>query len=246
MIPRRVKFIRKKKGAGKKFWNKEYKRGEHLVLSTEPSEDLVKFARWLMRQSGGNKLSGLDSSASASVLDIGCGNGRNLVYLAREFGCSGAGFDISQEAASQAKKLGAGLPIEFSVRNMKEPLPSPNESQDIVLDMMSSHVLSASEREKLLGEIVRVLKLGGFLFFKTFLLDEDRNAARLLCEYPGKETGSYVHPKIGVEEHAFTESEISELLGGDFTTRKIVKSHKHLRHGKAWKRRSIGVYAQKI
>ncbi|MCI0542415.1 class I SAM-dependent methyltransferase, partial [bacterium] len=237
----------KREGAGKAFWDKEYKKGEHLALSTEPSEDVVKFSRWLARESGGNgKLSRLGSGTNVNVLDVGCGNGRNLVYLSQEFGIHGFGFDISQEAIARAKKFGLGFSLEFSVRDMKEALPFPDESQDIVLDMMASHVLSEGERKKLLGEVVRVLKPDGYLFFKTFLLEEDRHAARLLKEHPGKEHGSYVHPKVGVEEHAFTVAEIEELLSRDFTIRKIIKSHKHLRRGKAWKRRSICIYAQKI
>lgn len=227
------------KRAGK-FWNKEYKQKGHLALSENPSEDLIKFTRSLEREYGRAFL-----NPTASVLDVGCGNGRNLVYLAREFGMHGVGYDISSEAITQAKKLSAGFPLSYEVRSLEDSLPLQDASQTLVLDMMASHVLSAKEREKLLGEIVRVLKSDGWFFFKTFLREGDLNVARLLKEHPGDEKGSYIHPEIGVVEHVYTESEIETALAPHFTIHRMIRSHGHLKGGRAHKRRSISVYAQK-
>lgn len=244
----------------KKFWDKEYKRGgkptrkgftnhrdkkaaPNLALSTNPSEDFLKFTRWLERSTGRAYLRPV-----ASALDIGCGNGRNLFSLSKEFGCQGVGFDISHEAIIQAKKRNEKekLPLEFSVRDMKEALPLPDASQTFVLDMMASHFLNNAERKNLLAEIVRVLRPDGWLFFKTFLLDEDLHAARLLRDHSSGEEGTYIHPEVGVPEHVFTEEEIDALLSPNFIIHKMLRSHRHIKNGRAWKRRSISVYAQKI
>jgi len=236
----------KKKLGGKSrtFWNKEYRqkdsRNGHLALSNNPSEDLEKFTRWLERQSGREFLNPL-----AKALDLGCGNGRNLIFLSENFGIKGTGYDISGEAISSAKKLSKEFPIQYEIRSIVGDITIPDESQTIVLDMMTSHFLKKDEREHLHDEIARVLKPGGWLFFKTFLLDEDKNAKRMLEENPAEEAGSYIHPKIGVAEHVFTEEEIVEDLSKHFTIHKIVKSHRHLLRGKAAKRRSISVYAEK-
>ena len=80
---------------------------------------------------------------------------------------------------------------------------------------------------------------------KTFLREEDKNAEELLREYPAGEPGSYIHPKIGVPEHVFWENEIITELDPYFTVHKVLKSHRHLSHGRAFKRRSISIYAQK-
>ncbi|MCR4306831.1 MAG: class I SAM-dependent methyltransferase, partial [Candidatus Yonathbacteria bacterium] len=179
---------RRGENQGKTFWNKEYRQGEHLALSTRESEDLIKFTLWLKREYGGDFL-----NPSDSVLDLGCGNGRNLIYLAQTFGVHGVGYDISAEAIAQAKEQSGKLPLAYSVCSVTKPLPLPDESQTLVLDMMVSHFLSDEERAHLQSEIARVLKPGGWFFLKTFLLDEDRHAERLLREHPGKEAGSYVH-----------------------------------------------------
>ncbi len=224
---------------GEHFWNKEYKGRTHLALSDEASEDFVKFTRWNEREYGREFL-----NRAASALDMGCGNGRNLVYLARNFGIRGVGYDISSEAIGQAKRLSAGLPIEYKTRSIAEPLPLPDESQTIVLDMMTSHFLREDERKNLLAEIARVLRPNGWLFLKTFLRDEDIHAKRLLREHPAEEVGSYIHPESGLAEHVFTEEELAETLAPYFTIHKITKSHRHTDRG-GGKRRSISVYAQK-
>ena len=225
-------------GKGANFWDKEYKNSDHLALSTNPSEDLQKFCRFLERGYEGEFL-----NPNESVLDLGCGNGRNLIYLSNNFGMNGFGYDISSEAISQAKKLSVGLPIEYETRSIASEIPLPDESQTIVLDMMTSHFLVKEEREKLLNEIARVLKPGGWFFYKTFLLDEDKHAKRLISDHPAEEPGSYIHPEIGVAEHVFTVEEIKNDLKDNFIIHKLHKSHGHL--GSKAKRRSISVYAEK-
>lgn len=223
---------------GKDFWNTEYKRGTHLALSDSPSGDLVKFTRWMEREYGRAFL-----NPAARVLDIGCGNGRNLIWLAEAFGMRGTGYDISREAIALARKASGALPIAYAVRSIVELLPLPDNSQTLVLDMMTSHFLKETERKNLLSEIARVLKPAGWLFWKTFLRDGDVHAERLLREHPAGEAGSYIHPEIGLSEHVFTEEEIVSALASDFTIHKITKSHAH--RGSAGKRRSMSVYAQK-
>lgn len=227
-----------KKKKVENFWNKEYTTGEHLALSTDPSEDMVKFFRYLEREYNGAYLGRHDS-----ILDLGCGNGRNLHAISEEYGCHGIGYDTSIEAISQAEKLKGSLPLTYEVRSIKEPIPLTDESQSLVLDMMVSHFLNKDERETLRKDIARVLRPQGWFFFKTFLLDGDRNAYELLRKHPGSETNSYIHPTLHAEEHVYTEEEIIDCFSPYFTIHKIHKSHGHLRG--AAKRRSVSVYMQK-
>lgn len=231
---------RKNRRNDRKFWNKEYKEVKHLSLSNSPSEDLLKFIRWL-----GRKRPPAQFDHSDNVIDVGCGNGRNLVYLSKTFGVKGVGIDISKEAVAQAKDMSNGLSLEYRCQSIADPLFLESESCSLALDMMASHVLKEEGRDRLLKEIVRVLKPGGWFFFKTFLLDEDRHAERLLRESPAGEEGTYIHPKSGTPEHVFTEEEIEKMFEPYFIIHKISKSHRHILRGKAFKRRSISVYAEK-
>jgi ubiquinone/menaquinone biosynthesis C-methylase UbiE len=112
--------------------------------------------------------------------------------------------------------------------------------------MMASHILKKEERDALMFEILRVLRPNGWFFFKTFILEEDKNAQRMLKENPGPEEGMYIHPEIGHAEYVWTVKEIKKQFGDFFTIHKIEKSFKHLhKDGTAWKRRTACVYLEK-
>jgi SAM-dependent methyltransferase len=246
-MPKRP-FIRKPKRRrhGQSFWEHEYTAGGHLKLSDDAGEDLIKFTRWHQRQKDVAPL-----GADQTALDLGCGNGRHLFFLYEKFGLSGIGYDTAPPALKHGQKRAAAFapnsppPITLEQRSIAEPLPLADESVDVALDMMASHFLNSAERGALRDEIHRVLKPGGWLFMKTFLQDGDLHTKRLLAEHPSNEPGTYIHPVIGVPEHAYTEAELTEFLKERFLIHKVYRSHQHQRHGQARKRRTVCVYAQK-
>jgi SAM-dependent methyltransferase len=225
----------------KDFWNAEYQDPTHLALSDEPAEDLVKFCRFLERRYGKALM-----NVTTQAVDIGCDNGRNLKYLAETYGMRGLGYDLSKEAIAQATAAGVGLPLKFTAQDLRKPIPLPDSSCTLALDMMASHILKKDEREALMFEILRVLRPSGWLFFKSFLLEDDANAKRMLREHPGPEEGMYIHPELGHAEYVWTIGAIRKHFGDFFTIHKIEKSFKH-RHkdGTAWKRRTVSVYLEK-
>lgn len=257
----------------KDFWNKEYKDPKHLTMSTEPSSDLLEFVTWAKRNAEWPAFPN-----HGLVVDVGCGNGRNLIPLCYEFNINGVGMDISEVALSQARNLtktigvqaveegrniNPGLKIEFKKRGAEEPLPFEDASVDVVLDMMVSHQLVKAKREQLAAECARIIKPYGWLFFKTFLLEGDLNAKRMLEEQGvnkdmvkknpafGDENGipeknSYIHSHTKGIEHVFTEEEVHELFGKHFKIYRVKKSHKHVKDGKPWKRRTMSVYMERL
>lgn len=223
------------------FWDREYKGPTHLALSNEPAEDLEKFCRFLERKCGKALL-----NVTTQAVDIGCGNGRNLIYLSKTYGMRGLGYDLSKEAIDQATQAAQGTPLKFVVQDLRKPIPLPDASCTLALDMMASHILKKQERDDLMYEVLRVLRPGGWLFFKSFLLDDDANAARMLREHPGPEEGMYIHPEIGHAEYVWTLGAIREQYEDFFKIWKIEKSFKHRRvDGSPWKRRTVSVYLEK-
>lgn len=235
---------KKRKVHGAAFWDREYTNPEHLKLSTRESADLAKFTRWVIRQKRGDIL-----AVGNSAVDAGCGNGRNLVWLANEFQMKGVGVDISSAAIAQARRMSQefdlGNDIKYHVGTAGNPLPAEDASQSLALDMMTSHFLTKDERAALRDELWRTLQPGGFLFIKTFLKDEDGHTARLLREVPGPEEGSYIHPVMGVPEYVYSEAELREFLEERFLIRQVYRSHRHRSRDGHGKRRTISVYAEK-
>jgi SAM-dependent methyltransferase len=247
-MPRKPNFTPKKKRKvhGAAFWDREYTNPEHLKLSENVSGDLEKFLRWLERNKREDVI-----APGTSVVDAGCGNGRNVLYLADQYAMHGIGVDISNAAVAQARRAASVLGdeyaqyLQFSAQSAGAPLPVPDESQTLALDMMTSHFLTSDERAGLCDELWRTLVPGGYLFMKTFLLDDDRHTERLLADHPGPESGSYIHPVMGVPEYVYSEAELREFLGTRFIIRQVYRSHRHRAKGGAAKRRTISVYAEK-
>lgn len=224
----------------KQFWEKEYKNAEHLTLSNEPSGDLENFIHWAERNAEWPAF-----PEGGFVVDIGCGNGRNIIPLCDEAKMRGFGFDISNEAIKQAKTACKSNRVKFETHDMAKGIPVEDESVDVVLDLMTSHFLNKDEREFLRDEVVRVLKPYGWLLMKTFILDGDMNAKRLIEESPADEKNSYIHPKIKVLEHVYTDDEIYEMFSPFFKIYKMIKSYKHIKDGKPHKRRTVSIYMEK-
>jgi ubiquinone/menaquinone biosynthesis C-methylase UbiE len=228
----------------KEFWNNEYKDPGMFGLSDEASADLQKFTRWLMKEYGKDVL-----RPDTFVLDAGCGNGRNLLWLNDEFRVRGLGFDIAEEAIMQAKKKAEkqqwGGKLSFEVRSIGELINLPDESVDVVLDMMSSHFLKNIERARFIKEVARVLKPQGVLFFKSFYAERDSHTRELLEHHAADEENAYIHPRLKVYEYVWTDAAIESSFSEQFTIMHKEASHKHHIKGKPAKRRSIVCYFEK-
>lgn len=102
------------------------------------------------------------------VLDAGCGDGRNLVYMLRE-GFEVFALDANPDAIRRVNQLSAslntGLPAENFRVGSVERMPFPDKFADVVL---CSAVLHFAKDERhfrsMLSELWRVLRPGGILF----------------------------------------------------------------------------------
>ena len=103
-----------------------------------------------------------------SLLDAGCGGGRNLVYFLRN-GFKVYGVDQSATAIVQAKSLATELLHEiesdqFRVENV-ERMSFSNETFDVVLSSAVLHFANDEEHwQAMVSEMWRVLKPGGIFF----------------------------------------------------------------------------------
>jgi len=103
-----------------------------------------------------------------SLLDAGCGGGRNLVYFLRN-GFKVYGVDQSATAIVQAKSLATELlnaieSDQFRVENV-ERMSFSNETFDVVLSSAVLHFANDEEHwQAMVSEMWRVLKPGGIFF----------------------------------------------------------------------------------
>jgi 2-polyprenyl-6-hydroxyphenyl methylase/3-demethylubiquinone-9 3-methyltransferase len=113
----------------------------------------------------------IDGWAGVKVLDVGCGGGYACEYLAERKALV-FGTDILEESLLEARRHAAqeDLKIEYRL-GTPERLPFNDREMDVVtcFDVLE-HI---PDKGRTLGEVERVLKPGGWLFFdtvnKTFL-----------------------------------------------------------------------------
>jgi len=103
-----------------------------------------------------------------SVLDAGCGYGRNLVHLLRE-GCNVFAVDADAKGIAHVRQLSASLNTGLPAENFRvapiEQMPFPSELADVVLCNAVLHFArDEAHFRAMLAELWRVLKPGGMLF----------------------------------------------------------------------------------
>jgi ubiquinone/menaquinone biosynthesis C-methylase UbiE len=107
-------------------------------------------------------------SPGMSILDAGCGGGRNLVYFLRN-GYEVHGVDQNRTAIAQVRRIAStlrpSLPLENFVVSTVEEMPFPGESFDAVISSAVLHFArDVPHFQAMLGEMWRVLKPGGLFF----------------------------------------------------------------------------------
>lgn len=103
-----------------------------------------------------------------TVLDAGCGSGRNIAYFLQN-GFSVYGIDQSEHAVELAKRLSADLCPDHSPDKFKlaaiESLPFDDEKFDLVICSAVLHFANDAEHfDSMLRSLWRVLKPGGYFF----------------------------------------------------------------------------------
>ncbi len=107
-----------------------------------------------------------------SVLDVGCGTGENLLYLATR-GHEVLGLDFVPVAIERAKAKAAqrGINAHFIVRNALE-LQKLGRQFDTVIDCGLFHTFSDNERPMFVQGLGDVLGHGGVLYILCFSDEE--------------------------------------------------------------------------
>jgi cyclopropane fatty-acyl-phospholipid synthase-like methyltransferase len=136
-------------------WDNIYRNQQH-VWGNRPSA-LATFAC--------NYLQGIKSSGKAiEILDLGCGYGRDAIYLARNINCHVLGIDNSSEAIEMARKALADdleSRVGFQCCDFRQ---MPEGKFEIVFASNFYHLLKMKERRALRNTIKKRLKPGGMLF----------------------------------------------------------------------------------
>jgi tellurite methyltransferase len=109
-------------------------------------------------------------SSSISLLDAGCGDGRNLIYFLRnnfKVFAVDSNSRLIQQVQLLASRLAPSLPSQnFLVANVAE-MPFPSEKFNLVISSAVLHFAHDEQHfDRMLNEMWRVLKPEGMLFVR--------------------------------------------------------------------------------
>ncbi|MCX6794591.1 MAG: class I SAM-dependent methyltransferase [Candidatus Falkowbacteria bacterium] len=145
------------------------------------------------------------------VLDIGCGNGKYLVFL-KNLGFKTTGIDSSSMAVEMAK---ASLKDDSDIQclNMYEYTPLATQ-YDLIISIAAIHHGLKKQVRDLIKRIYSSLSPGGYFF--TTLPDNDGSAHwTMMVDHKEIEPGTRVPmlgPEKGLPHSSFTQKEIKEMF----------------------------------
>jgi SAM-dependent methyltransferase len=189
---------RKPKTEQKSHWDEVFA-GEPAFFGEGPS-DFARISLELFRKEG-----------VRSILDLGCGQGRDTFLFARN-GLEVTALDYSKTAiaALNEKAIGAELSSRIHARtcNVKEPLPFPDDSFDACYShMLLCMELSTAEIAFTLREIHRILRPGGLAVYSV-RSNFDKHYRT------GTHLGEDIYEIGGFVVHFFSEEKIRKLARG--------------------------------
>lgn len=139
------------------FWNEFYDQTFKKIpfFVNKPDENLVSYLEKKMIQ-------------PSKVLELGCGAGRNAIYLAKQ-GCSVVGVDVSDRALQLAQERvdEANINVEFIASNIFE-LDLQEESFDFIYDSGCFHHIAPHRRVTYIELIHTLLKPNGYFALCSF------------------------------------------------------------------------------
>ena len=181
-----------------KEWNNAYKKRPYL--EQEPNKGVVQF------------ISRLNKEKSKRILDLGCGDGRHLIFLAEQ-DYDPVGVDNALWGLYRAKEWAEkeSLHIKLVYADICF-LPLKDESFDEIISTQVIHHQRTSKIEKTIRDVKRLLRPNGKFYFTV-------------PKYPpgnwknGKYTEIEPHTFVplegfekGVPHHLFTEDELIRML----------------------------------
>lgn len=145
------------------------------------------------------------------ALDLGMGEGRNAIFLARQ-GFDVRGIDVSgaavQRCLERAKAL--NIPIQAEAANILDITIEP-ESLTLVVSTMALQFMKQSESAQVLRKVQRGLKSGGMVYLTAFSTDEP-SLISMKESHSEIEPNTFYSERLASHIHYFSKDELLGLF----------------------------------
>jgi SAM-dependent methyltransferase len=132
-------------------WDRAFEKEGKIFI--KPHRDMARIAKFFKKE------------GIRKVLDLGCGSGRHLVYLAKR-GFDAYGIDIARHGIKIARKWlkEKGLKANLKVGDIYKKLPYKNNFFDAIISIKTLHHEKIENIRKLIKEMKGILKPEGLIF----------------------------------------------------------------------------------
>jgi cyclopropane fatty-acyl-phospholipid synthase-like methyltransferase len=205
-------------------WNKNYSTN-NKIWGDKPSE-LALYAGNYLKQSTRFK-----DNPDIFILDLGCGYGRDAVFLAQNLPCHILGLDNSDKAIEMARSSITGE-TEKKIEFLCYEFSQVNDKYDVILASNLYQLLKPDQRAKLRETVKRCLKMEGVFFLSTFSVRDPQHFGKGTPVENEPNTffdGHYIHLSDRAElETDFNFLNINALFEREFLEKRSSGDHNHI------------------
>lgn len=189
------------------IWDTEHKKEMALpsLAFNKPYSGVIQFCDFLQTHT---------INAHAKIIDIGCGKGRNAIFLAKQ-GYTVFGIDYIASAVKHTQELARKFKLEDTIiatcSDLDKTWPYENNFFDHAIDCFTSIDIETEKgRLKYKRELFRTLKPKGYAFIAV-VSAEDEIEKEFIRLHPGPEKNSTIWPDNGKFQKDYDANELKDF-----------------------------------
>ena len=136
------------------FWEKTYQKKDIITFSVKPNPTIKEFEYLLSKQS--------------KILEAGCGEGQNAIYLAQQGYCNTDAFDLSENAIAKVKHRCQLLGTQLNAYVADMTTYQFEKNYDMIICFGTLHFLSKDKWKNFLNNAKAHTNIGGIHIMQIF------------------------------------------------------------------------------
>lgn len=136
------------------FWEETYQDENSVTFSSEPNATIKEFEHLLGKQS--------------PIIEIGCGEGQNAVYLAKQGYCNVDAFDISEHGIAKLQQRCKKETVQLNAFTADLITYQFEKNYDMVMSFGTLHFVQKSDWKSLINRAKAHTNIGGIHIMQIF------------------------------------------------------------------------------
>ena len=222
-------------------WTREYDRGGIPSSVRETPSDSVVWAIDELKRF---------QFPFRTALDVGCGKGRNSMYLAG-LGAHVTAMDFTPNAIEHLQAEAVKQKLIDKIRaltvDVTDPWPVAHDSMDLIVDAFCfKHITGVSARRGYREQMLRALRVRGH-YLISFASTGDGYYGQYVTERSEDGTELLIaDPVNGIESVLYTREKVMEFFGPDLILyRELHNAHPSVMHGQSYERSTYALLFQR-